>query len=106
VKGLLKTGRQKIEDLHLQPIWNRTKEELQAAAKAIGRGTEIAAKKTIKMGKQAGIQYQVYVNHLKLQRSLAELGGRIYDLAKTNSSALMVNDPEAMALIKQGPADR
>ena len=101
VKSLLETGRRKIEELRKKPIWSRTKKELEAAAKAIGKGTERAAKETVKLGKRAGLQYQVYLNSHKLQRSLAELGGRIYDLAKTKSPSLTLNDPEALSIIKK-----
>lgn len=101
VESLLRTGRQKIEELRKKPIWSRTKKELEATAKAIGEGTERAAKKTVNLGKRAGLQYQIYMHSHKLQRSLAELGGRIYDLAKTNSPSLNLNDPQAWAAIKK-----
>jgi hypothetical protein len=101
VEDYLKAGRQRIEEIPFEPIWNRTKKEVKVAAGAIGRGTEVAAKRTIKLGKRAGLMYQIYMNNLKLQSSLAELGGRIYDLARTHSSDLILNDLRAIGSIKK-----
>lgn len=101
IKGLLEAGRRKIEELRKKPIWSRTKKELEDAARAIGKGTEKAAKKTAKLGKRAGLQYQIYLNSHKLQKALAELGGRIYDLSRANSPSLNLSDSEALSLIKK-----
>lgn len=101
IKGAPRTGRHKIEEVPLQSIWTRTKKGLEAAAKAIGRGTEIAAQKTVTLGKEAGLQYQINTNHYKLQKLLAELGGRIYDLAKINPPELNLNDSQALTTIKR-----
>ncbi len=100
-KDLLKTGKKKIEDIDLNPIWKKTKEELQSAAKVIGKGTEKAAEKTVSFGKKAGFQSQVYVNQLKRQKGFVELGERIYDLMRHNSPALVLDDTKALKMIKK-----
>ena len=100
-KEFLKTSRKKLDDLDLQPIWDRAKKEFQGAVEVIGKTTEKAAEKTLTVGKQASLQYQAYLSNLKLQKSLAELGGRIYDLTRTNSPAVDLKDPEVLEIIKQ-----
>ena len=100
-KELLQTGRKRIHEMELRPIWDRTKKELQGAVKIIGKKTEKATEKTISLGKQAGFQYQVYLNQLKLQKALAGLGGRIFDLTKGKSASLTLKDTKALSMIKK-----
>ena len=100
-KELLQTGRKRIYEMELRPIWDRTKKELQGAVKVIGKGTEKATERTLALGKQAGFQYQVYLNQLKLQKALAGLGGRIYDLSQTNAASLTLKDTKALSMIKK-----
>ena len=87
--------------MELRPIWDQTKKELQGAVKVIGKGTEKATERTLALGKQAGFQYQVYLNQLKLQKALAGLGGRIYDLSQTNAASLTLKDTKALSMIKK-----
>lgn len=98
---LLKTGREKLEGMDLQPIWEKAKREFQGAVKALGKGTEKAAEKTAVMGKQAGIQYQLYLNQLKLQKLLADLGGRVYDLKQAGSTDSVMSDAKASEIIRR-----
>ncbi len=99
-RRILTSGREKLTQLDLQPIWKLAKKELQGAIKVLGKGTEKAANKTRTMGKQASIQYQVYLNQLKLQKLLVKLGGRVYDLAQTKSS-MNLKDSKASEILKR-----
>ncbi|HEX9758144.1 MAG TPA: hypothetical protein VGB26_10145 [Nitrospiria bacterium] len=98
-KELLQTGKRKLDDL--DSVWGKTKKELQAAMKVIEKGTEKAAEKTISLGKQAGFQSQVYLNQMKLQKSFAELGGRVYFLMRRHSKSLDLEDKKALGMIKK-----
>ena len=100
-KELLHTGREKIGQIPFHSIWDQLKKEVKVTVEAIGKGTEKAAGKTVIMSKQARIQYEVYSNQLKLRNSFAELGGRIYDLLKTSSPALILQDPQASPIIEK-----
>ena len=100
-KEFLRTGRKRINEMDLRPIWDRTKKELQGAVKVIGKGTEKATERTLALGKQAGFQYQVYLNQLKLQKALAGLGGRIYDLSQSKAVSLTLKDTKALGMIKK-----
>ena len=99
VKELLETGKKKLDDL--DSVWGKTKKELQAAMKVIEKGTEKAAEKTISLGKQAGFQSQVYLNQMKLQKALAELGGRVFFLTRRHSKSLDLEDKKALKMIKK-----
>lgn len=101
-EALLKLGRQKIENLRQQPVWERTKRDLQSAVKMVEKRTEKAAERAKSLGQQAALQYQVYLTSHKLQKALAEVGKRVYDLSKAKSAAVSLKD--AAALKKLGEA--
>ena len=44
------------------------------------------------MGQQAGIQYNIYLEHSKLQKHLTALGGRVYDLYRQDAEGLRLHD--------------
>ena len=96
---LFKTGRQKLESIEFQPILNKVKKGLKIAFESIEKGTEKAAEKTVEVSKQAKIQYSIYTHHNQLQKSLAELGGRIYDLTKENRKLFTPPDSKALDLL-------
>ncbi len=98
-KGLLKTGREKFDEIDLQPIWKRVKTELDRAVDVVGKGTERAADKAMNLASRAGVEYQIFEYHRKLEKLLAELGGRAYDLAKRNPSALSGTDAEITRMV-------
>jgi len=93
-QGLLKTGREKFDEIDLQPIWKRVKTGLDRAVDVVGKGTEMAADRAMNLASRAGVEYQIFEYHRKLEKLLAELGGRAYDLAKRNPPALSAADAE------------
>ena len=97
----LKTARERLESIPVQPIWERVRKEVNVAMQALGRGTERAKKQTVLMGKQAKLQYDVYLQHHSLQKKLAELGGRTYDLFKKDAKGLGLSDKKAVEMIGQ-----
>jgi hypothetical protein len=98
-KGLLKTGREKFDEMDLQPIWKRVKAGLDSAVDVVGKGTERAADKAMNLASRAGVEYQLFEYHRKLEKLLAELGGRAYDLAKRNPPALSGTDAEITRMV-------
>lgn len=98
-KGLIKTGREKFDEIDLQPIWTRVKAGLDRAVEAVGKGTEVAADKAMNLASRAGVEYQIFELHRKLEKLLAELGGRAYDLAKRNPPALSGADAEITRMV-------
>jgi hypothetical protein len=98
-KGLLKTGREKFDEMDLQPIWKRVKAGLDRAVDVVGKGTERAADKAMNLASRAGVEYQLFEYHRKLEKLLAELGGRAYDLAKRNPPALSGTDAETTRMV-------
>ena len=98
-KGLLRTGREKLEEIDIQPIWKRVKAGLDRAVEVVGKGTEMAAEKAMNLASRAGVEYQMYEYHRKLEKLLAELGGRAYDLAKRDPQALSPTEPELKGMI-------
>ena len=98
-QGLLRTGREKLEEIDIQPIWKRVKGGLDRAVEVVGKGTEMAAEKAMKLASRAGVEYQIYEYHRKLEKLLAELGGRAYDLAKRDPQALSPTEPELKGMI-------
>jgi len=98
-KGLLKTGREKFDQIDLQPTWKRVKAGLERAVDVVGKGTERAADKAMNLASRAGVEYQLFEYHRKLEKLLAELGGRAYDLAKRNPPVLNAADAEITRLV-------
>lgn len=98
-KALLKSARERLEDIDLEPIWKRVKKGLEGAVEAVGRGAERAAEKAKTLAERAGTEYRIYDYNRKLQQLLAELGGRVYDLARRNPQALSPTDPEVVEMI-------
>jgi hypothetical protein len=98
-KGLIKTGRKKFDEIDLQPIWKRVKAGLDRAVEAVGKGTEVAADKAMNLASRAGVEYQIFELHRKLEKLLAELGGRAYDLAKRNPPVLSGADAEITRMV-------
>ncbi len=98
-KGLIKTGRERFDEIDLQPIWKRVKAGLDRAVEAVGKGTEMAADKAMNLASRAGVEYQIFELHRKIEKLLAELGGRAYDLAKRNPPALNATDAEIAGMI-------
>jgi len=98
-RGLLKTGREKFDEIDLQPIWKRVKTGLDRAVDVVGKGTEMAADKAMNLASRAGVEYQIFEYHRKLEKLLAELGGRAYDLAKRNPPALSGADSEIARMV-------
>src|SRR4030067_3530917 len=93
-QGLLKTGREKFDEIDFQPIWKKVKTGLDRAVDVVGKGTERAADKAMNLASRAGVEDQLFEYHRKLEKLLAELGGRAYDLAKRNPPALSAADAE------------
>lgn len=98
-KGLLRTGREKLEEIDIQPIWKRVKAGLDRAVEVVGKGTEMAAEKAMNLASRAGVEYQLFEYHRKLEKLLAELGGRAYDLARRNPPALGAMDPDITRMV-------
>lgn len=98
-KALIKSTKKKLEDLDIAPIWKRVKKGLESAVEAVGKGAEAAAEKAKTMTARAGVEYRLYEQNKKLQQFLAELGGRVYDLARRNPQALSPTDPEVVDMI-------
>ncbi len=98
-KGLLKTGREKFDEIDLQPIWKRVKTGLDRAVEVVGKGTEVAAGKAMNLASRAGVEYQIFEYHRKLEKLLAELGGRAYDLAKRTPPDLSVADADITRMV-------
>lgn len=98
-KDVIKAGRLKMEDIDLRPIWKRVKSGLEKAVEAVGKGAERVAEKTLTAAERAGVEYRLYEQNRRLQHLLAELGGRVYDLAKRNPQALSPTDPEVLEMI-------
>jgi type III secretion system FlhB-like substrate exporter len=98
-KGLLKTGREKFDEMDLQPIWKKVKTGLDRAVDVVGKGTERAADKAMNLASRAGVEYQLFEYHRKLEKLLAELGGRAYDLAKRTPPALSAADAEITRMV-------
>ncbi len=98
-KGLIKTGREKFDEIDFQPIWTRVKAGLDRAVEAVGKGTEMAADKAMNLASRAGVEYQIFEHHRKLEKLLAELGGRAYDLAKRTPPALSAADADITRMV-------
>jgi hypothetical protein len=98
-KGLIKTGRERFDEIDFQPIWKRVKTGLDRAVEAVGKGTEVAADKAMNLASRAGVEYQLFELHRKLEKLLAELGGRAYDLAKRTPAALSDADAEITRMV-------
>jgi hypothetical protein len=98
-KGLIKTGRERFDEIDFQPIWKRVKTGLDRAVEAVGKGTEVAADKAMNLASRAGVEYQIFELHRKLEKLLAELGGRAYDLAKRTPPALTAADAEITRMV-------
>ena len=98
---LLKTARQRFESIPFQPMLDRVRKELKVAMNTLERGTERAKEQTVLVSKQAKLQYEVYLNHNNLQKFLASLGGRVYDLNKQDPGSLHLTDPKAADLISK-----
>ncbi len=98
-KGLLKTGREKFDEIDFQPIWTRVKTGLDRAVEAVGKGTEMAADKAMNLASRAGVEYQIFELHRKIEKLLAELGGRAYDLAKRTPPALSAADADITRMV-------
>ncbi len=98
-RGLLKTGREKFDEIDLQPIWKRVKTGLDRAVDVVGKGTETAADKAMNLASRAGVEYQIFEYHRKLEKLLAELGGRAYDLAKRTPPALSGTDADITRMV-------
>ena len=96
---LLKTSKEKFDRIEFQPILDKVKKGLKAAVDVLEKGTKKAAEKTSVMSKQAGLQYTMYLHHHQLQKTLAELGGRVYDLTKENRKIFTPPDSQAMDII-------
>lgn len=98
-KGLIKTGRERFDEIDFQPIWKRVKTGLDRAVEAVGKGTEVAADKAMNLASRAGVEYQIFELHRKLEKLLAELGGRAYDLAKRTPPTLSAADAEIARMV-------
>jgi hypothetical protein len=98
-KGLIKTGRERFDEIDFQPIWKRVKTGLDRAVEAVGKGTEVAADKAMNLASRAGVEYQIFELHRKLEKLLAELGGRAYDLAKRTPPALTAADADITRMV-------
>jgi len=98
-RGLLKTGREKFDEIDFQPIWKKVKTGLDRAVDVVGKGTERAADKAMNLASRAGVEYQLFEYHRKLEKLLAELGGRAYDLARRNPPALGAMDPDITRMV-------
>ncbi len=98
-EDLLKSGREKFEQIDFDPIWKRVKTGLEGAVKALGTGTEKATEKTVAMAKRAGVEYQIYEQNHQLRKLLAELGGKVYDLVRRSPQALSPDDPEIIDMV-------
>lgn len=98
-KEVIAAGRHKIEEIDLGPIWKRVKKGLEKAVESVGKGAEMAAEKARTTAERAAIEYRLYEQNRRLQHLLAELGGRVYDLAKRNPQALSPTDPEVLEII-------
>ena len=100
-KDLYSTGRETYARIKSKPVWHRLRMGLERAAGIVGRGTKKAAKKTGTLAKQAGVTYEKYEHEHKLQKLLAEFGGRIYDRVWDNPQAISSVDPDAADMVER-----
>ena len=98
-EGLIKSGKEKLEHIDMEPIWKRVRKGLEDAVKVLGVGTEKATEKTVALAKRAGDEYKIYEQNYKLKKLLAELGGRVYDLVRRSPQSLSPDDPEIIEMV-------
>lgn len=96
-----KTAKERLDTMGFQPIWKKVRTELKTAVKILGKRTEKAAEKTVSMGQQAGLQYNIYLEHSKLQKHLTALGGKVYDLYQQDAEGLRLHDSDLIVLIEK-----
>jgi hypothetical protein len=74
VETIYETGREKLSHVEFRPMWERIKAGFGKTATIIGKGTGKAAESVVLTAKRAGIQYERYELHRKLQKLAARRG--------------------------------
>jgi len=98
---IFKSAMKRIESIPFQPMWDKAREEMKVALKALEKGTERAKKETVKLSNQARLQYEIYLQNHELQKRMTSLGERIYSLSKKDPDVPASEDNKAADMMKK-----
>lgn len=92
-------GREKLSRVEFRPMWERIRSGFGKTATIIGKGTEKAAEGVVLTAKRAGVRYERYELHRKLQKLAAQLGAAVYDGWQKGSKTISYSSPPVKDLI-------
>lgn len=95
------SGRERISQVELRPLWERVKVGFERTANAVGKGTGKAAESVALTAKRAGIRYERFELNRKLQRLVARLGAAVYDGRLTNARSISYSAQPVKGLIEE-----
>ncbi len=101
VGTLYDIGKEKLSHVEFRPMWERIKSGFGKTATIIGKGTEKAAEGVVLTAKRAGIQYERYELHRKLQKLAAQLGAAVYDGWQKGAKTISYSDTPVKELISK-----
>lgn len=99
VESLYEIGKEKLSHVEFRPMWERIKVGFGKTANIIGKGTEKAAGSVVLTAKRAGIHYERYDLHRKLQKLVAQLGAAVYDGWQKGAMTISYSTPPVKDLI-------
>lgn len=98
---IFRSAMKRIESIPFQPVWDRAREEMKVALKALEKGTERAKKETVKVSHQARIQYEIFLQNHELQKKMTALGERTYALSKKDPGTPASEDNKSVEIMKK-----
>ena len=94
-------GKERLSHVEFRPMWERIKTGFGKTATIIGKGTEKAAESVVLTAKRAGIQYERYELHRKLQKLVAQLGAAVYDAWRKGEKTISYSAPPVKDLLEK-----